>query len=110
MAHSLSVPNMLPSFFRLRLQWALHSYDDLILDLQRRAYEQALRMVSSRRTVIQTVARELCENRWVVGGSHWPAPFGTFVSRWFACGVWSCDGLAGGSGDLRQRAVESRVL
>ena len=46
------------------LQWAHTGYDELILDLQRRAYESAVRLVSQRRTVIQTVATELCENRW----------------------------------------------
>ncbi|KAL4436128.1 hypothetical protein ABPG77_005576 [Micractinium sp. CCAP 211/92] len=43
-------------------KWAGPVYDDLILDLQQRAYEAALRMVSQRRSVIRQVARELCEN------------------------------------------------
>ena len=51
------------------MQWAATNYDDLTLDLQRRAYEKSLRMVAERRSVIQQVATELCENRWVLLGA-----------------------------------------
>lgn len=65
-------PHGLPCRFALHpldlrsLQWLQASYDDLILDLQRRAYEAALALVASRKTVIQKVAAELCENRCAV--------------------------------------------
>ncbi len=48
---------------RAHLQWAWKNYDDLIMDLQRRAYEAALRLVAERATVIRTVGNELCDNK-----------------------------------------------
>ncbi|KAI7840859.1 hypothetical protein COHA_005451 [Chlorella ohadii] len=45
------------------VKWAWKNYDDLIMDLQRRAYEAALRLVAERATVIRTVGNELCDNK-----------------------------------------------
>lgn len=44
-------------------QWAWKNYDDLIMDLQRRAHEAALRLVAERATVIRAIGNELCDNK-----------------------------------------------
>lgn len=45
------------------VKWAWKNYDGLIMDLQRRAYEAALRLVAERATVIRTLGNELCDNK-----------------------------------------------
>lgn len=44
-------------------EWMDQQYDDYILALQRVAYEKAVQLVEQRRPVIETIGRELCENR-----------------------------------------------
>jgi hypothetical protein len=76
------------------VKWALTRYDDYILDLQRRAYEAALRLVAQRRTVIETVARELCENRCGWAGPSWAGMERCLAGTWL--GPVVCADLAAG--------------